>query len=237
MNNLATVRQSKHPTQTLPAKQQEEMEERARRAVLEVVSTYGYLADPSPEAGDNDMLAERRKKFLQNTKTALQTYREVIWTLSDIPHDIVQELGVPLEDISALIDFVDVTRCDKQPYSQEKCESHKRLLSKVKYIQYCIAKLRTRPAAFVSHRKAKITGEQMYTALYYAYIDETVQTQGEIIEIMGISKRTYYRWVSLGIEQLSEIMWGGSSPIINQMVDLFDCMTDLLKQKDTADLN
>lgn len=211
---------------------QEEMEERARHAVMEVISTYGFLIDTAPNSGDSREQAKRRRMFIQNTKLALQTYREVVWSLSEIPGEISEELGAPLESVSIFLDFIDATHCDRLPISQERCVNEKRLINKIKYIQFCLNKLKARPPVFINNRKSKITGEIMYRAIYYTYIDETIRTQEEILDILGVSKRTYYRWLDMGIEQLSEIMWGCSSPVLSQMIDLFDCMEEVIETSD-----
>jgi hypothetical protein len=199
--------------------------------VLDVLSAYGDLSKASNKTADAQAKSDRRKAYYQNTREAMENYRSLVWRLEEAAEDIEDELreidGGSLKNLSALIDAVDTTNCGPDVYSQDKANNHKRMIGHIKYINYCMAKLKNRPAQIVAQRKARITSEQLYNSLFYSFIDPNCLRPDEIAELLGVGRRTYYRWVEEGIEQLGEIMWGSSSPMVNKVVDLFNCISQM----------
>ena len=78
-------------------------------AFIKLLTQRGILGDAEID-DDKIRQAQKEKKrhTYHNTEMLLQHYRDIVWALECFPSTIVEELDRPLDDLDALISYVDV---------------------------------------------------------------------------------------------------------------------------------
>ena len=78
-------------------------------AFIKLLTQRGILGDTEID-DDKIRQAQKEKKrhTYHNTEMLLQHYRDIVWALECFPSTIVEELDRPLDDLDALISYVDV---------------------------------------------------------------------------------------------------------------------------------
>ena len=51
---------------------------------------------------------EKKRRAYHNTELLLRNYRDIVWALECFPQAIAEELDRPLEDLDAIINYVDM---------------------------------------------------------------------------------------------------------------------------------
>ena len=127
--------------------------------------------------------------------------------------------------------------------SDYRAASLSRTLNMIKYVNDCLTKLRRRPAQSHEAGRPSVTGEQLYQVLKLTYIDSLQLDRPEIMIRLGelfpgrrgekgaLTYRTYYRWLESATTLLGDLLWGGSSPEVNVVFDIFEGLSDMMSNR------
>ncbi len=169
---------------------------------VELLKRKGMLEDT--EISDDRIRKaqkSRAKKAYQNTEVMLAQYRLIVWTLECIPGEIAIELGVRLKDVDLLVEKLDL----QSALDNKRLEYRIHAMMKTRYlvdrIHEALSVLKQRPS----------TGEQLYSVIYTTYIDPTERTHEEILDVLNMSDRTYYRLRREAITIMSIRLWSAPS--------------------------
>ena len=143
----------------------------------------------------------RAKKAYQNTEVMLAQYRLIVWTLECVPGELAQELDVPLRDVDSLVEKLDL----QSTLQNKRFEYRINAMMKTRYlvdrIHEALSVLKQKP----------INGDQLYAVIYTTYIDPIERTHEDILEILNLSDRTYYRLRREAITIMSIRLWSAPS--------------------------
>lgn len=178
----------------------------------------GMLEDPQI---DNEKVRKAKKSTMQksyhNTEVLLQQYRLIIWVLECAPGEIAQELQVPVQDIDRLAEKIDLvtTLGDKRIESQVNTMMKTRFL--VDRIHEALSVLRQKPR----------NGDLLYSLIYTTYIDPVERKHEEIIDMLHISSRTFYRLRKEAITIMSVRLWSAPSADVDAWLEVLTLLQDL----------
>ena len=151
---------------------------------VEFLMRAGMLEDPQI---DDEKVRKAKKSTMQkayhNTEALLNQYRLIVWVLECAPGELAQELMTPVQDIDRLAEKIDLatTLGDKRVESRVNAMMKTRFL--VDRVHDALSVLRQKPG----------NGEQLYSVIYTTYIDPVERKNDEIIDLLHLSARTYYR--------------------------------------------
>ena len=101
----------------------------------------------------------------------LQHYRDIVWALECFPSTIVEELDRPLDDLDALISYVDV----------EISLDNRKLESRIESIKKSRLLLDRVNDALTILKKKPDNGEKMYELIYLTYIAPEKLSHSELL--------------------------------------------------------
>ena len=130
-------------------------------AFIKLLTQRGILGDAEID-DDKIRQAQKEKKrhTYHNTEMLLQHYRDIVWALECFPSTIVEELDRPLDDLDALISYVDV----------EMSLDNRKLESRIESIKKSRLLLDRVNDALTILKKKPDSGEKMYELIYLTYI-------------------------------------------------------------------
>ena len=130
-------------------------------AFIKLLTQRGILGDTEID-DDKIRQAQKEKKrhTYHNTEMLLQHYRDIVWALECFPSTIVEELDRPLDDLDALISYVDV----------EMSLDNRKLESRIESIKKSRLLLDRVNDALTILKKKPDNGEKMYELIYLTYI-------------------------------------------------------------------
>ena len=153
-----------------------------------------------------DFLTRKAKKdtaqrAYHNTEVLLSQYRLIIWVLECIPGELSDELEVPVHDIDALAEKIDI----QTSLENARIESRVNAMMKTRYlvdrIHEALAVIRKKPG----------NGEDLYSVLYTTYLDPVERKHEEILKELRMTSRTYYRLRREAITIMSIRLWSAPS--------------------------
>ena len=126
-------------------------------AFIKLLTQRGILGDADI---DDDKIRQvqkdKKRRTYHNTEMLLQNYRSIVWALECFPTTIVDELDRPLNDLDAILRYIDV----------ELSLDNKKLESRIESIKKSRLLLdRVNEALTVLKRKPE-HGEKMYEVIY-----------------------------------------------------------------------
>ncbi len=126
-------------------------------AFIKLLTQRGILGDADI---DDDKIRQvqkdKKRRTYHNTEMLLQNYRSIVWALECFPTTIVDELDRPLNDLDAILRYIDV----------ELSLDNKKLESRIESIKKSRLLLdRVNEALTVLKRKPE-HGEKMYEVFY-----------------------------------------------------------------------
>lgn len=130
-------------------------------AFIKLLTQRGILGDADI---DDDKIRQvqkdKKRRTYHNTEMLLQNYRSIVWALECFPTTIVDELDRPLNDLDAILRYIDV----------ELSLDNKKLESRIESIKKSRLLLdRVNEALTVLKRKPE-HGEKMYEVIYMTYL-------------------------------------------------------------------
>lgn len=151
-----------------------------------------------------------KQKAYHNTETLLNQYRLIVWVLECAPGELAQELSTPVEDIDRLAEKIDLatTLGDKRVESQVNAMMKTRFL--VDRVHDALSVLQKKPG----------NGELLYSVIYNTYIDPVQRTHDEIISMLHLSERTYYRLRKEAITIMSIRLWSAPTGDVDAWLEV-----------------
>lgn len=141
------------------------------------------------------------QRAYHNTEVLLSQYRLIIWVLECIPGELSDELEVPVHDIDALAEKIDI----QTSLENARIESRVNAMMKTRYlvdrIHEALAVIRKKPG----------NGEDLYSVLYTTYLDPVERKHEEILRELRMTSRTYYRLRREAITIMSIRLWSAPS--------------------------
>lgn len=197
---------------------QESMLQQQSAGFVDFLMRKGMLEDPQI---DNEKVRKAKKftsqKAYHNTEVLLQQYRMIIWVLECAPGEIAQELRVPVQDIDRLAEKIDLATNigDKRIESQVNAMMKTRFL--VDRVHEALSVLRQKPR----------NGDLLYSVIYTTYIDPVERKHEEIIRMLHVSSRTFYRLRKEAITILSVRLWSAPSGDIDAWLEVLTLLQTL----------
>lgn len=245
-NEDLTCQNTDGPTREIDSEieQEKQMQSDEYKVILSLLQKCGKLAKSEPTRDTKGADDEMHQVFRHNTEKILQCYRRYVWELQSACFECAEELALPLEKVTEYLKNADVT---EDPTARHIAYRSKSLYSSKKLIDYvnkCLTRLRTMPAVQSRGSRKSLDGETLYHVLKLTYLfpDDVIQenngippkkktdvfysptnfTRDEIIQEYGGSRRAYYAHRKIAIEELSVIMWGGSSEFVTTLSRLLE---------------
>ncbi len=185
---------------------------------VEFLMRAGMLEDPQI---DDEKVRKAKKSTMQkayhNTEALLNQYRLIVWVLECAPGGLAQELMTPVQDIDRLAEKIDLatTLGDKRVESRVNAMMKTRFL--VDRVHDALSVLRQKPG----------NGEQLYSVIYTTYIDPVERKNDEIIDLLHLSARTYYRLRREAITIMSVRLWSAPSGDIDTWLEVLTLLQSM----------
>ncbi len=170
---------------------------------------------------DDEKVRKAKKSTVQkayhNTEVLLEQYRTIIWVLDCVPGDLAAELRVRTENIDALVARIDF----EMAMENKKLESRLNVMMKTRVL------LDRLYDALGVLRKMPGNGEQLYNLVYATYIDPEERKHADLIDMLHVSSRTYYRLRSEAISIMSIRLWSAPSGDIDDWLEVLTLMENI----------
>ena len=187
-------------------------------AFIKLLTQRGILGDADI---DDDKIRQvqkdKKRRTYHNTEMLLQNYRSIVWALECFPSTIVDELDRPLNDLDAILCYIDV----------ELSLDNKKLESRIESIKKSRLLLdRVNEALTVLKRKPE-HGEKMYEVIYMTYLAPEKLSHNELLYRLNISSRHYYRLRTQAIGIISLRLWSVPSTEMDSWLEVLMLLEDL----------
>lgn len=160
---------------------------------------------------------KRRRTAFHNTQVLLQHYRSFKWILEMMPETIAEELDKPFEGIDMLLEHVDTELAlgnKKLAGRLEGVEKSRLLIDK---LEMALTVLKQKPG----------NGERLYELIYLTYLGTEKYYHTELLEMLKMSSRTYYRLRQQAITILSIRLWAAPIAEVDMWFDILTLMENL----------
>lgn len=160
---------------------------------------------------------KRRRTAFHNTQVLLQHYRSFKWILEMMPETIAEELDKPFEGIDMLLEHVDTELAlgnKKLAGRLEGVEKSRLLIDK---LEMALTVLKQKPG----------NGEHLYELIYLTYLGTEKYYHTELLEMLKMSSRTYYRLRQQAITILSIRLWAAPIAEVDMWFDILTLMENL----------
>lgn len=187
-------------------------------AFIKLLTQRGILGDADI---DDDKIRQvqkdKKRRTYHNTEMLLQNYRSIVWALECFPTTIVDELDRPLNDLDAILRYIDV----------ELSLDNKKLESRIESIKKSRLLLdRVNEALTVLKRKPE-HGEKMYEVIYMTYLAPEKLSHNELLYRLNISSRHYYRLRTQAIGIISLRLCSVPSTEMDSWFEVLTLLEDL----------
>ena len=185
---------------------------------VEFLMRAGMLEDPQI---DDEKVRKAKKSTMQkayhNTEALLNQYRLIVWVLECAPGELAQELMTPVQDIDRLAEKIDLatTLGDKRVEGRVNAMMKTRFM--VDRVHDALSVLRQKPG----------NGEQLYSVIYTTYIDPVERKNDEIIDLLHLSARTYYRLRREAITIMSVRLWSAPTGDIDTWLEVLTLLQSM----------
>lgn len=197
---------------------QESQLQKQSAGFVELLMRKGMLEDPKI---DDEKIRKAKKSTVQkayhNTEVLLEQYRLVVWVLECAPGEIAQELLIPVKDVDALAERIEL----ETTLGSKRIENRVNTMMKTRFlvdrVQEALTVLRKKPG----------NGELLYSILYATYIDPEKRKHEELLKALDLSSRTYYRLRREAITILSIRLWSAPSGDIDAWLEVLTLLENL----------
>lgn len=197
---------------------QESQLQKQSAGFVELLMRKGMLEDPKI---DDEKIRKAKKSTVQkayhNTEVLLEQYRLVVWVLECAPGEIAQELLIPVKDVDALAERIEL----ETTLGSKRIENRVNTMMKTRFlvdrVQEALTVLRKKPG----------NGELLYSILYATYIDPEKRKHEELLKSLDLSSRTYYRLRREAITILSIRLWSAPSGDIDAWLEVLTLLENL----------
>lgn len=197
---------------------QESQLQKQSAGFVELLMRKGMLEDPKI---DDEKIRKAKKSTVQkayhNTEVLLEQYRLVVWVLECAPGEIAQELLIPVQDVDALVERIEL----ETTLGSKRIENRVNTMMKTRFlvdrVQEALTVLRKKPG----------NGELLYSILYATYIDPEKRKHEELLKALDLSSRTYYHLRREAITILSIRLWSAPSGDIDAWLEVLTLLENL----------
>lgn len=193
-------------------------------AFIELLTKRGLLEDRQI----NDEHIRQAKKELKrsmyhNTLVLLQNYRNIVWALECFPTTVAEELDLPMDELDALLDRMDM----EIGMGNRKLEGRMESIRKSRLLLD-----RLNEALTVLKRKPE-NGARMYELIYLTYIAPDKLNHTDLLYRLDISSRHYYRLRQQAIAILSIRLWAAPAGKVDSWLEVLTLLekSQHVKQK------
>lgn len=185
---------------------------------IDFLTQKGILEDPQI---NDETVRKARKETIQNayhnTKLLLQKYRSITWVLNCVPDEIAQELHVPLQNIDALAEKLEIQSEIQNRRMDSRLNTAMRTRALIERIHDALMVVRSEP----------LKGELMYQVIYSTYIDPVTRKHPDLLKHLSITDRTYYRLRKEAISIMSIRLWATPSENVDLWFELLTLIDNL----------
>lgn len=201
-----------------PYDDQESQILRQSASFVDFLQRRGVLEDPDI---DSERVRKAKKdtaqKAYHNTKILLEQYRQIVWVLECIPNELAEELSLHTQGIDALAEKIDIEMSLENKKLENRMNAIMRTRLLVDRIQDALTVVRKHPD----------NGQRLYDILYATYISPISRSHAELIEHLGISSRTYYRFKKEAIRVMSLRLWAAPTAEVGAWLEILTMMEKL----------
>lgn len=187
-------------------------------AFIKLLTQRGILGDADI---DDDKIRQvqkdKKRRTYHNTEMLLQNYRSIVWALECFPTTIVDELDRPLNDLDAILCYIDV----------ELSLDNRKLESRIESIKKSRLLLDRMNEALTILKKKPDNGEKMYKLIYLTYIAPEKLSHNDLLYRLDISSRHYYRLRTQAISIISLRLWSVPSTEMDSWLEVLMLLEDL----------
>ena len=187
-------------------------------AFISILTKRGILGDHQI---DNEKVRnarqKRQKTAFHNTLMLLQYYRSFRWILKMMPETVAEELDKPYENIDALLECVDMELALDNKKLEGRLEGIIRSRLLIDKLEMALTVLKERPG----------NGKQLYELIYYTYICSEKYNHLELLDLLKVSSRSYYRLREQAITILSIRLWSAPVAEVDMWFDVLTLMEGL----------
>jgi hypothetical protein len=160
------------------------------------------------------------EKHYHDTVKLLKIYRSVLWQAKHRLNDINEEcFDLGYKEVRDVVNFL------SSGFEQETSLTN--LKDRIFSMRITDHLLQIIDDALVTLRDYPIHGQRYFDILLKLYIVEVPYTESEILDALGISRRTLYRDKKAATTLLGSILWGYLLPdIIRSLADASDLSTE-----------
>ena len=175
------------------------------KAFIKLLKSQGIVVSAK------DVTAAKLKKsptnkenaLYHNTITLLEHYRDFAWVIANLPQTISEEtLDKPYRGVDTLID--DITVADN--FGNRKATQRVLSATNTRLIVDLLNK------SLNSLKSYPDNGKTLYNVMYYLYVIPKKMTTEDIINKLGIGRKTLYAYRKKAIHLLSMILWQATTP-------------------------
>ena len=161
-----------------------------------------------------EVRASKKQSVHHNTLLMLQNYRNIVWMLECFPDQIAEELEQPLLDMDRLLQIVD----DELDFGNRKLESRLKSMQRTKLLMD-----RCNEALTVLRKKPG-NGEKLYRVIYETYVNPANLEREEILQMLALSSRVYYRLRQQAVNIISIRLWSVPSQEIDAWLEVLSLL-------------
>ena len=199
-----------------------EAEEKMIGDIKNMLAKHGLIGDLDIS---NKKLREKirlkRKIQYRNIQQLLDQYRDMKWAVSQrINYSILTQTGETVDISKQNID--EILTAIRDMGEEISSGFVKDIVSAVdselllERLEDSVERLKSKPKV----------GEIYYEIIHYSYIDSPVPEMQVILEKLGISRATFFRYRAAAVEQLAVLIWGAPTRNLQAMVDLVSILSD-----------
>jgi len=187
-------------------------------AFISLLTKRGILGDQKIDnAKVRNAQQKRRRTAFHNTLMLLQHYRSFKWILKMMPEAIAEELDKPFEDIDTLLDHVDTELALGNKKLEGRLEGIEKSRLLIDKLEMALTVLKEKPG----------NGERLYELIYLTYLCSEKYYHTELLDMLKMSSRTYYRLRQQAITILSIRLWAAPVAEVDMWFDILTLMEDL----------
>lgn len=180
-------------------------------AFVDILEKAGIIGDHNIK--DEKKREEKQQKARSSyhcTTSLLKNYRKIVWALECYPGEVAAELDRPLEDLDAILDGIDVETSLYNRKLENRLESILRSRLLIDRVNEALTFLQKKPG----------DGKTLYDIIYHTYVSPDNLNNADVIKLLGISQRHYYRLRTEAIELLSLRLWSTSSRVLDLWLEI-----------------
>lgn len=191
--------------------QQESQLSAQSAAFMKYLVRKGLISDTTiqnPEV--RKVKQERQRVMFHNTQLLLKHYRNIKWVLECFPDTVAEDLDVPYKHLDDLLSSIDAHLSLDNIKLQHRLESLHRSRLLMDRLNEALTMLQKKPG----------NGELMYQVIYQTYISPEQMKHEQILSVINISGRQYYKLRQQAFTLLSIRLWSAPATEMDSWIEV-----------------